>query len=87
VSGLADAQTNGNLAAAHGFQAWFTKSTARGVPGFDQQLAHAVIPEFNSIERIPTIQRALETGGFRASEIDKIMGGNWLRVFREVLPA
>jgi len=87
VTGLQEAVTKGNREAARKFDEWFATSNARGVPGFEQPPMHAVIPEFNSSERIPRIQRALEQGGFRASEIDKILSGNWLRVFREVLPA
>jgi membrane dipeptidase len=86
VAGLKDAASMGNRAAAREYHEWWATSHARGIPGFEQLPAHAVIPEFNSIDRIAVIQQALEQGGFKASEIDRILGGNWLRVFREVLP-
>jgi len=44
-----------------------------------------VIPELNNLRRMQRIQEALELGGFKASEIEKIMGGNWQRVLSAVL--
>lgn len=40
-----------------------------------------------SSEELPNLLPALERGGFGASEIQKIFGGNLLRLFRDVLPA
>jgi len=87
VAGLADANSRGNAQAAHTYHEWWTASHARGVPGFDRLPEHAVIPEFNSLDRVRAIRRALERARFRASDIDKIMGQNWLRVLSEILPA
>jgi membrane dipeptidase len=87
VAGLKEAQTKGNREAARAYADWWAMSHTRGVPGFEQLPPHVVIPEFNSLDRVPHIQRALERGGFTASEIDKILSANWLRVLREVLPA
>jgi membrane dipeptidase len=86
ITGLKEAQTKGNREAARGYADWWATSHARGIPGFEQPPLHAVIPEFNSLDRIPHVQRALERGGFTASEIDKILSANWLRILREVLP-
>jgi microsomal dipeptidase-like Zn-dependent dipeptidase len=32
-----------------------------------------------------TIHAALERGGFKAGEVEKIIGGNWIRVLTESL--
>ena len=87
VAGLATARSGGNAEAAHTYHEWWAASHARGIPGFARLPLHAVIPDFNSLQRVEVIQEALAREGFRASEIDKIMGENWLRVFRETLPA
>jgi membrane dipeptidase len=57
----------------------------RGVPGFDRTPRHVVIPDLNNTRRMFTIQAALERATFRTTEIEKIMGGNWIRVLRESL--
>ena len=41
---------------------------------------HAVIPELNDLRRTFTIHAALERAGYKSVEIEKIMGGNWMRV-------
>ena len=53
--------------------------------GFDKLPTHRVIPELNNIRRFYTIQAALERKGFKSSEIDKIIGGNWVRLYTESL--
>jgi membrane dipeptidase len=54
-----------------------------GVLGFDRRPTHVAIPELNNIRRVHLIREALAKGGFRSGEIEKIMGGNWIRVLTE----
>ena len=57
-----------------------------GVLGFDTPIPqHSAIPEMNDIRRFFTIQAALEKHGHKSAEIEKIMGGNWVRILRECL--
>lgn len=64
---------------------WWEQNRKRGIPGFGPLPQHAVIPEFNTIDRMALIHRALLRGGFRPAEADKIIGGNWTRFFTENL--
>ena len=58
---------------------------ARGFPGFEQLPKHVVIPELNNIDRMKRIHQALERDGLADSQVEKIMGGNWIRVLESVL--
>ena len=64
-----------------------TRSRSEGVLGFDTRPPHAVIPELNNVAACFSIQSALERGGSSRHEIEKIMGGNWIRVLTDSLPA
>jgi membrane dipeptidase len=64
---------------------WWRAMHQRGVPGFAEEPRHVVFPEFNRIDRMARIREALDKGGFRSAEIDRIMGGNWKRVLTDVL--
>jgi microsomal dipeptidase-like Zn-dependent dipeptidase len=64
---------------------WWQANRKLGRPGFSDMPRHAVIPELNNIERMPRIHRALLQAGFRPSEADRIMGGNWRRFFKTTL--
>ena len=44
-----------------------------------------MIPEFNNLDRMARIHDAILDAGFSASEADKVMGGNWLRVLEQVV--
>ena len=57
----------------------------QGVFGFDRQPSHVVIPELNNVRRMFLIHEALAAGGFTPREVEKIMGGNWMRVLTEAL--
>ena len=61
-------------------QWWNSIASLGGVLGFDKKPVHVAIPELNNIARIHTIRAALEKEKFKASEIEKIMGGNWIRL-------
>jgi membrane dipeptidase len=77
---------NDNAKAAPMLHDWWTSMRDRGVPGYGELPRHMVIPELNDARRMFTIQRALEQAGFAASEVEKIVGGNWLRVLEASLP-
>ena len=46
---------------------------------------HVLIQELNTPFRMLVLADGLEKRGFTASQIEKILGGNFLRVFREVV--
>ncbi|MDQ8756472.1 membrane dipeptidase [Sphingosinicella sp. LHD-64] len=76
---------NVDAAFVQGYREWWVAMRDEGLPGFDAPLRHVVIPELNRIDRMARIHAALERDGFRAGEIEKIMGGNWTRVLIDVL--
>jgi len=72
---------NGNNAeAVKNYFNWWDQMAALGILGFDKRPAHVAIPELNNIRRIALIREALEKAAFKSREIEKIMGGNWIRV-------
>ena len=74
---------NNNSEAVKSYYPWW-KSQA-GKMGFDELPKHCFIPELNNAKRYYTIQAALEKRGYSTSQIEKIMGGNWIRVLTECL--
>ena len=44
-----------------------------------------VIPELNTATRMLVLADALAKRGYKDSQIEKLLGGNFLRVFREVV--
>jgi membrane dipeptidase len=74
---------NNNAEAVKSYFPWWKQH--EGILGFDKLPVHCVIPELNNIRRFYTIQAALEKKGCKSSEIDKIMGGNWVRLYTESL--
>ena len=72
--------------AVKGLMPWWRSIREKGgILGFDTDPKHVVIPELNHVARMATIHRALEKAGFNASETEKIMGGNWIRVLTDSL--
>ena len=45
------------------------------------------IPELDKPERFRTVARGLDRRGYKVADIEKILGGNWLRYFQEVFGA
>ena len=41
------------------------------------------VPELDKPERFRTVARGLASRGYKAADIEKILGGNWLRYFQE----
>jgi membrane dipeptidase len=76
---------NNNATGIKNYLGWWDSVAKQGVLGFDKRPTHVIIPELNNIERMFTIHAALEKNGFKAAEIEKIMGGNWIRVLTESL--
>lgn len=74
-----------NAQAIQGYLPWWSAQAKEGILGFDAPPKHCVIPELNNIRRFFTIQAALEKKGRKEAEIEKIMGGNWVRVLSESL--
>ena len=69
-----------NAKAVKNYLAWWDSIAKIGVLGFDRRPEHVAIPELNNIDRMHAIHHALEKAGFKPSELEKIMGGNWIRV-------
>lgn len=76
---------NDNAEGVKEYLPWWKAMRDSGIPGFETLPEHVIIPAFNTIDRLPRIHAALESAGFRAREIDRIMGGNWQRVLTDVL--
>ena len=76
---------NDNRKGVAGYLEWWRAMRRLGLPGFEQDPEHVVIPEFNAIDRVDKMERALERARFTGREIDAIMWGNWRRVMIETL--
>ncbi len=87
VGGEANARKagNDNAKAIGGYLAWWDAVAREGVLGFDKRPTHVVIPELNNVRRAFEIREALDRAGFRSGEVEKIMGGNWIRVLTDSL--
>lgn len=55
-----------------------------GLPGSEREPRHVLVPELNPPDRLRTLAAALTRRGYKADAIDRITGGNFRRVFREV---
>jgi membrane dipeptidase len=76
---------NDNAQGIENYYPWWQSQANRGIFGFEELPEHVVIPELNDVHRMRTIHLALGRGGFSAREVEKIMGGNWIRVLNESL--
>lgn len=76
---------NNNAVGIKNYLGWWDYVAKEGILGFDKRPAHVVIPELNNLQRLFTIHAALEKSGFKSAEMEKIMGGNWIRVLTESL--
>jgi membrane dipeptidase len=77
---------NDNAKAVEYYYPWWDGVAKQGVLGFDRRPSHVVIPEMNNLRRMFLIHEALDRAGFKAAEVEKIMGGNWIRVLTDSLP-
>lgn len=76
---------NDNAKIISNYYAWWDSVAKQGVMGFAERPRHAVIPELNNVRRMFLLEDALRKGGFAQTDVGKIMGGNWIRVLRDVL--
>jgi membrane dipeptidase len=76
---------NDNTKIIGSYYPWWDSVAKAGVLGFEKRPTHAVIPELNNVRRMFLIHRALEHAGFTPRELEKIMGGNWIRVLKASL--
>ncbi len=76
---------NDNAKVIGNYLEWWDAVGREGVLGFDKRPTHVVIPELNNVRRAFEIRDALEQARFKPTEIEKIMGGNWIRVLTESL--
>ena len=76
---------NDNAAIISSYLPWWDSVAKQGVLGFDQRPTHVVIPELNHVKRMFSIHNALSKAGFKSAEVEKIMGGNWIRVLSDAL--
>lgn len=71
---------NNNAEAVKNYLPWWNGFTKLGILGFEKEPKHVAVIELNNINRMFTIHQALGKSGFKSREIEKIMGGNWIRV-------
>ena len=76
---------NDNAKIISNYYAWWDSVGKQGVMGFKERPLHAVIPALNNVRRMFLIEEALQKSGFTGTEVEKIMGGNWIRVLRGTL--
>jgi membrane dipeptidase len=76
---------NDNARIISNYYAWWDSVAKQGVMGFNTRPPHAVIPELNNVRRMYLLEDALRQHRFTSVEIEKVMGGNWIRVLRDVL--
>lgn len=78
---------NDNAAGVKAYHPWWESIARQGIMGFDidDLPAHVVIPELNNTRRLFLIDDALAAARFPATDRERIMGGNWMRVLEEVL--
>lgn len=63
---------------------WYIPRLTRFKPSYNVKWP-PWIPELDQPERFKHVARAMDKRGYRTSEIEKILGENWLRYFRETL--
>jgi len=76
---------NDNAEGVKEYIPWWQAMQREGIPGFEKLPQHVVIPELNNIDRMATIERALDKARFGSRQIERIMGGNWRRLLVDVL--
>lgn len=76
---------NDNAEGVKEYLGWWRAMRALGVPGYETDPKHVVIPELNNLSRMASIRNALLNAGYSDAEVAKIMGGNWQRVLVDVL--
>lgn len=83
LAGIRGLINSNNSEVVKNYFRWWDSIAELGVLGFDKRPVHVAIPELNNIHRMHTIQDALEKRGHTSSDVEKIMGGNWIRALSE----
>lgn len=81
----AAAAGNDNATAVLPYLPWWEKHAVRGIHGFAARPRHVVFPELNHVRRMFVLHDALARAGFRPSEVERLMGGNWIRLLADEL--
>ncbi len=55
-----------------------------GLPGAERIPSHVRVPELNSPKRLFNLAEALSKRGYKNAGIEKIIGGNFVRLFKEI---
>jgi membrane dipeptidase len=76
----AAAAGNDNAKVIANYHPWWDSIAKQGVLGFDRRPTHVVFPELNNVRRMFLSHQALDRARFGTTAIEKIMGGNWVRV-------
>jgi microsomal dipeptidase-like Zn-dependent dipeptidase len=66
-----------------GHREFFRNGGARVV--YTRPPQHVRVPDLNQARRLLVLADALADKGYRETDIEKIIGGNFLRLFREVI--
>lgn len=56
----------------------------QGLPGSEREPKHVIVPDLNTPRRMHVLADALKRRGYKVDTVEKVLGGNFLRVFREV---
>jgi membrane dipeptidase len=84
VGVAADYAIQGLEAAGATRENWYVPRLTRFKPSYQVRWP-PWIPELDQPERYKYVARALDKRGYKSGEIEKILGQNWLRYFRETL--
>jgi len=55
-----------------------------GLPGAEREPKHVIIFELNTPLRLRRLAEGLDKRGYKTGEIEKILGGNFARIFRDI---
>ncbi|MFL6291772.1 MAG: dipeptidase [Thermoanaerobaculia bacterium] len=56
----------------------------QGLPGSEREPKHVTVPDLNTPKRMQVLADALKRRGWKADAVEKVLGGNFLRLLREV---
>lgn len=65
-----------------GFRSYYRRNA--GLPGSEREPKHVTVPDLNTPRRLQVLADALARRGYKGDAVDKILGGNFVRVFRAV---
>ncbi len=68
--------------ALQGMQSYYKRNA--GLPGAEWLPSHTIIRELNTPQRLARLAEGLSKRGYNSDAVEKIVGGNFARLFREV---